>query len=1121
MNLKIHCKDECALNFNGGHYSRQKIYKCIIVMKLSILLLLFSLQVSATAFSQQITLSYKNTPIAIVLSSIRQQSRYYFVMPGDLKQNYPVSLTVKNATIEETLQTLFADQPFIYKVEDNLIVIQKKSSFDNSATLQAVQKNDLDGVVIDQDSKPLEGASVLLKEKNKGSVTDKIGRFHFKDVPENGILLIRMVGHETKEVKYQNGTVPTIVLREVEADLKEIQVIAYGTVNKKFSTSNINGITAEDIATQPINNPLIALAGRVPGLFIQQTGGVSGSPINVTIQGKNSLANGNDPFYVIDGIPYSSHNLVTSLPGSSMPSSGSGGSTFSYINPADIESIEILKDADATAIYGSRAANGAILITTKKGKAGATKFDLNSQVGWGQITRKIKLLNTLQYLEIRKEAYKNSGTIPGDADYDINGVWDQNHSTDWQDVLVGGTAKTTSIQANVSGGSITTQFLAGVGYLKETTVYPGDLGDTKVSAHFNINHTSTNQKFKFNLSGSLLQDNNTLAVNDLMAQAVSLAPNAPALYNADGTINWGKISDNPAVYTFDNPIASLLQKYNGKTYNLINNAFVGYEIIPGLELKSTFGYNRITTDEYNINPQSSFRPDYTYLTRSSNFSNKHIGSYIVEPQVTFTKEALGGHIDALLGSTFQENESAIQPYNATGFTTDGQLKNVLAATTVTPLESTNQATYRYSAIFGRLNYRYDNKYIINLTARRDGSSRFGSKNLFNSFYSVGGAWLFGDERFTKELLPFLSLGKLRLTYGTSGNDQIGDYGFLNLYGNYNVDVPYQGTVGLSPSGHSNPFLQWEETKKINVGIDLGFFSNDVTITANYFRNRSSNQLINDPVPIYTGFTNFKRNLSATLQNTGWELSADATIVKDRAVTWRSSFNMTIPENKLVSYPNLAISLNANKYVIGQPFNIQKVFHYAGVNSQTGLYEFIDSKGERTSTPSDPTDKTSLVNLNPKFYGGFYNSVSYKGFSLDILFQYVKQTGANYRFGNYPGVTIYNQPATVYKRWKAAGDVSDIQKITTDFSDFDPSYEAALNSDRAFSDASYIRLKNLSLSYALPSLWMQKAHISQARVYVQGQNLLTITNYLGSDPESQFVGSLPPLKFFIVGFQLTL
>lgn len=1071
------------------------IVKYVIVMKQFITILILSLNVSANVHSQRIDLVVKNQPIREVLRSIGKQTGYNFLFESDLLDiAKPVTVSLKQARIEEALQEIMKDQ------------------------LSPAQQKDISGMVQDENNNPLPGATVILKEqKNRITVTDGDGRFSFANAPDQGTILVRMIGWETRQIKYKNGNIISFVLKEANTNMEEMQIIAYGQVNKKYLTSNISSIKGNIIAQAPVTNVLYALEGRVPGLFIQQSSGMAGNAVNVTVQGKNSIQSGNLPFYVIDGVPYNPDVIPTNV-----RSGTTGiGSAIGFINPADIESVEILKDADATAIYGSRAANGAILITTKKGKAGLTKVDVNMQTGWGKISKKLDFLNTEQYLALRKEAYKNGGQpIPTNYDYNGNAdltVWDQSRSTDWQKELIGGTAQYQNISTFISGGNENTQFLAGGGYQRETTVFPGDFSNIKGSIHFNLNHSSLNKKFHFNLTTNYLNGTNRLPGADLTS-AISLAPNAPALYNPDGTINWSLLPPNEIVATFDNPIVALKRTYTEKTNNLISSSNISYEIVSGLILKAGMGYNRLQSDEISISPLISFRPDYrSIILRSAKFANKNTETWIAEPQLTYDKDFSFGHIEALVGGTFQQTKNYMQSFNAQGFANDAQLENIQSASTVTVSDAL-QSTYKYSAVFGRLNYRYKDNYVLNLSMRRDGSSRFGSENLFHSFYSIGGAWIFSNENFVRNSLSFLNFGKLRASYGTTGNDQIGDYQFLDLYNYYRVGMPYQRIVTLSPGGLPNPYLQWEETKKLNLGLDLAFLNNRLTITANYFRNRSSNQLLNDILPAIAGFSYILRNLPAIVENKGWEFLLETNPIKAKNFNWQSSINLTIPKNKLIKYDNL----NANSnYVIGQSLFLAKVYKYAGVNSETGLYQFTTSKGQLTSSPDGQSDRTVLIDLNPKWYGGFSNTITYKGWRLDFLLQYVRKNGQNYKYPSFPGNSNNNVTTNVLNHWRTPGDNAEIQKITINRPELLNPTRAINQSDVSNGDASYARLKNASLSYQLPALWLRKTHISQARIYIQGQNLLTFTKYYGADPETMAQGSLPLLRIYTLGMQFTL
>jgi len=1086
----------------------------ILAMKLTTILLIVSiLQVSASSFAQKVTISQNNMSLEQVFKQIRTQSGYKILIDVDLlKSTKTVSLDVKDVTAEEAIALALKNQGLEYEMKDGMILIKKKESTFLERLADRWTSIDISGRVVDADGRGLPGASVSVK--GKAVSTDANGNFYMKGVDEDAVLVVSFIGYVSKEVKAAKE-LGDVVLELSTSKLDEVQVIAYGTTTRRLSTSNINTIKADEVGNQPVSNLLLALQGRVPGVQINQTSGISGGSVNVNVQGRNSIRSGNEAFYVIDGVPYQPQNLYSGI-GSVFPGTGS---TLGFINPSDIESVDFLKDADATAIYGARAANGAILITTKKGKSGNTKVDLNIQNGWGEVTRKLNLLNTDQYLAIRREAFKNNNNAPfRPTDYDVNGTWDQNRYTDWHDKLVGGTAHFANMTASISGGNTQTQFSAGAGYNRQTTVFPGDFADVKANIHTALNHISNNQKFTFNLSTSYQNDVNKLPAGDLTPYVISTLPNAPAMYDSAGNINW-EIINNKVTY-INNPASPLLQKYNVKTSNLVSSSLLSYEILRGLKIKSTFGYNRLEAEELYTLPQASIPPLSSYNARSARYGNKYMESWILEPQLTYSKNFKFGSIDALLGGTFQSNQNKIEAFEGSGYANDAQLGNSLAASTIIANRSNGKTEYRYNAIFARLNYRYNDKYIFNATMRRDGSSRFGLENLSHDFYSLGGAWLFAEEGFFKEKLSFINYGKIRITYGTTGNDQIPDYQFLSLYNLYPTSFPYQQGTALYPTGHTNPYLQWEETRKFNIGLDLGFFNDRILVNTNYAKNRSSNQLVNSPLPSITGFPTLLINSPATVQNTSWEFLVDAQPIRGKVFNWKTSLNLTIPKNKLIRYPNLENSADSYSFIIGESLNIRKAYSFVGINPQSGLYEFKTLSGEITSEPNSLIDKTTFVNLDPKYYGGLNNSINYKGFQLDILLQFVDKIAANYKYGSqFPGSNT-NQPISFLNRWQKLGDMAPIQKISRNPNTWTP-YLAIIDSNAGYSDASFVRLKSAGLSYTLPNGLLQKAKIANARVYFQGQNLLTFTHFDGLDPETESTNVLPPLRVFSIGFQLTL
>jgi TonB-linked SusC/RagA family outer membrane protein len=1071
------------------------------------------------------TISIKNASLADVLRQVTKKSGVIiYFQDADLSSYSNVSIDVKNKTVDAVLHELLDGRGLTWVVvEKNSIAIRKKAvtMYQNIYSDSAIT---LSGKVVDEKGQPIIGATVVARGTNKGAATDPNGNFSISDLKTSGTVVISGVGFITQEISYKNSTfIGLVKLKEYVSELDETVIIAYGTTTKRLNTGNVSSVKAKDIERQPINNPLLALQGRVPGLFITQSNGLPGSGVTVRIQGENSIRMGSDPLYVIDGVPFASQllpglgNILGSSGGSNATGYGGYGNPLSYLNPNDIESMEVLKDADATAIYGSRAANGAILITTKKGQAGRTKLDAIVRHGYGHVTNMLDLLNTPQYLAMRHEAKSNDNVPILPTDYDINGLWDTTRYTNWQKELIGGTSQYTDANASISGGSSNTQFLLGAGYHHETTVMPGNLSDHKGSVNVNINSASVNQKFRISFSGNFLIDNNDLANIDLTSLARTLAPNAPPLYKADGSLNWATNASGTSSWT--NPLSFLYNKYKNSSSNLVSNAKMSYQLFPFLKMEASFGYTSIEVEEITTVPILSYRPERRFISsRRAEYSNSYQKSWIIEPQMQYKRSIGKGNLDILIGATLQQNRDKQRALQGRDYNSDLVLEDVLSAGTIVANRSVD-ATYKYNALFGRLNYNWENKYIINLTARRDGSSRFGNNSQLHNFGSIGGAWVFSNEPVVQRFIPFLTYGKIRGSYGTTGSDQIGNFQFLSLYSNP-VSGNYQGVTGLAPNQIPNPYLKWEETRKLQFGIDFGFLRDRLLFSVGYYRNRSSNQLLPYTLPITAGFGSINTNFPALIQNSGSEISLNTINVKTNKFTWSSNINLTIPSNKLLDFPGLATSAYSNALVVGKPFTLVQLYNFRGVDQSTGVYQFSDIHGNLTTAPNTE-DRTIIYNNSPTLYGGFQNNFSYRGFELDLLFQFVKQRGTNYSLGGVlPGRYNTNQPVTVLDRWRSPNDISTIQKFNTNLSLLS-SYSYALGSSGAYSDASYVRLKNLSISWHIPEKWCVRSRIQMARIFLQAQNLLTITKYIGYDPETMNTASLPPLRMITMGFQITL
>lgn len=969
-----------------------------------------------------------------------------------------------------------------------------------SPKIEAVFQQVISGTVSDATG-PLPGASIMVKGSTRAVTSDLDGKFAIA-AGSHDVLVFSFTGFKDVEVLVGTQPILNITLQEDSKELKELTINAgYYTVKDKERTGSIARITAEEIKKQPVTNFLATMQGRMAGVDITQSTGLPGGEFNIRIRGINSIrGDGNSPLYIVDGVPYSSQSLGSGYTTSIFPT---GASPLNSISPEAIQSIEVLKDADATAIYGSRGANGVVLITTKKGTEGKTAYEVSASTAMGTVTRFIDMMDTSQYLAMRRQAFLNDGIteLPADA-YDINGKWDQGRNTDWQKELVGKTAYIHSMRGSVSGGNSRTRFMFGENYQSRTTVFPGNSEYKKGGGNFNLSHTSADGQFSVNISTAYTVQDNTLPGEDLTGISRSLPPNAPLLYKPDGSLNW---EDN----TFINPLARLESVYKARTVDLITNAVLSYMPFKGFELKSSLGYTTTNADETRTSPSTQYNPDFGLGPEySALFSNQVARrSWIAEPQASYSAAFGESKISALLGASFQQQVASQLTQYGSGFTSNNLIYN-LAAATGQYVVTDQETKYRYMAFFGRLNYDYRQRYIVNLTARRDGSSRFGPGKQFATFGAIGGAWLFSKEGFLDEN-KVLSFGKLRASYGTTGSDQIGDYQFLDTYtltGN-----PYQGSIGLQPTRLYNPDFSWEVNRKLEAALELGFFKDRIRLSAAWYRNRSSNQLVGMPMPGTTGFSTLQANLDATVENKGFEFTLDTQNINLSLFSWSTSFNISLQRNRLISFPGLASSSYQNQYRIGEPLNIQLVYQNTGVNPQTGLYTFSDLDGDGAIT--SPADQQKVVRLDPDFFGGLQNSLQYGRWNLDFLFQFVKQKRPAVAMGI--AGTRMNQPAALIDSWMEPGDVASYQRYTTGQNEDAVQAQYLFeNSDRSIVDGSFIRLKNISLSYDLPLQDNLKC-----RLYFQGQNLLTVTPYKFGDPEFAYTGYLPPLKVFSLGAQL--
>ncbi len=969
----------------------------------------------------------------------------------------------------------------------------------------SAQQQEITGKVTDTSKVPIPGVHIQLKEKNWGTTTNFDGEFSIKAKAED-TLVVSYMGYKRQKIAVAGRNFIPITLEAEENALQEVVINAgYYTTTGRERTGNIAKVTAEELELQPVTNPLEALQGRMAGVEIVQQTGVPGAAPSIRIRGQNSLRNtfddnGNLPLYIVDGMPLNSSPMFSQ----NQMLGNIGIDPLNTLNVSNIESIEVLKDADATAIYGSRGANGVILITTKSGEGLKKETEVSARfyTGVSRVSHFVDLLNTEQYLNLRHQAFENDGVEPNEVNaYDLL-VWDQNRYTNWQKKLFGGTASLSNMNLNVSGSGDRTSYLVGASYQKQGTVFPGDFSYQKKTFNFNLNHHSEDQKFKMNLSANYgIDENDLFSSATFVRSAFSLPPNAPAIYNEDGSFNWEGS-------TWTNPFATLENEGQGNMNNLIANMGLEYKLGGGLQIKTSLGYTRLNSEETYKIPIQSYDPAvWDYISNRSQHSLIDRTSWIAEPQLTYIKSFNNHQIEALIGGTFQESINSNLRMTATGYSNPHLIGNLAAADAVEVNED-REIEYKYNAIFARIGYNWKHTYFLNLTGRRDGSSRFGPGKRFANFGAIGAAWIFSKERFIEENLSFLSFGKLRGSYGRTGNDQIGDYRYLDAY------EATPGPGGLYPTQLTNPNFSWEINKKFETGMQLGFIKDRINLNVSWYRNRSSNQLVGYPLPATTGFTSVEANLAATVENTGWEVELSTLNFTGKHLRWQTSFNLSLPENKLVKFDNIEETSYQNIYRVGKSLNLGILYNFQGVDPETGLYTVEDVNEDGRY---DYDDRIVTKDIGRQYFGGLHNQLDYKGFSLGFLVEFVKQKG--YKLSATPPGRLGNTLPHQVQLGSQGENLPTVQTASQSVYALLAYNNYAYNSDFAITDASFIRLKTLSLGYSVPKKLLKITGLKQLEIFLHGQNLFTLTDYVGLDPQQTNSYTLPALQSITGGFQL--
>ncbi|MPR35566.1 SusC/RagA family TonB-linked outer membrane protein [Salmonirosea aquatica] len=980
-----------------------------------------------------------------------------------------------------------------------------------------------------EDNSVLPGVSVQVQGTQRGTQSDASGNYSISTSP-NAVLIFSFVGLVPQEISVGNRSQIDVQLSADTRSLSEVVVTGYGTQSKRNLTGNIAKVSGAEIANTPVTTFEQALQGRAAGVQITSLNGKLGQGIQMRIRGSSSVTASNEPLYVLDGIPLTTKDQGTS----SAPQN-----PLADINFNDIESIDILKDASAAAIYGARASNGVVLITTKKGKSGKTKFSVGYQMGSSKPTHLRDWLNTAQYVELFSEAVQNeidAGNLPASyltgstysrfdryAAGDRAGWQTGKFDTDWQAEAFQ-KAPMGQFDISASGGDAKTRFFVSAQYLDQKGILIKN-SFKRLSGRVNLDHKATD-RLTLGVNVNLARTVNGRLSNDnafsTPLQIIALPPITPVI---DPRTN--ELSGNYTLYY--NPLLNRDFSSNVSTsYRIIGNIFAEYKFTNWLKFRSELG-----TDIYNLNEDQYFGKETSRNTGAPNgqgFSSwAQITNYTTNNFFTLGETFADKHdVDLIVGMTFQKSEASYNSVTGQEFPSNAYRK-VISAANITA-GSSSGSNFSFLSYFGRANYRFLNKYLLSLSGRVDGSSRFGANNRYGFFPAASVGWVISDETFLQDI-PSLSLLKLRASYGLTGNAEIGNF---DSYGLYRGDAGYAGVPGQRPEQIENPDLRWEQTTQADIGLEFGFFAGRLSGEVDYYVKNTHDLLLNINVPGTSGFRSQLRNIG-DLENKGWEfvLRSDNTT---GAFKWSTSLNLAANRNKILNLDGQVIEGGyINRAVEGQPIGSFYSIEYAGVDPANGdaLYyvnsERPDGSLDRNTT-NNPNEAQRVVigNPNPKLVGGISNNFSYKGLEFNILFQGqagndIYNGGGKFQSAN--GDFFDNQTVDQLDRWQKPGDITNVPQARL----FGANGTA--ESSRYLQKGDYLRLKNATLSYTLPVSLTSRAKLDRVRLYVTGQNLLTFTKYTGWDPEvnaDYLAGNIglgndfysaPQAKTIIVGLNL--
>ncbi|MEI6948398.1 TonB-dependent receptor [Paraflavisolibacter sp. H34] len=968
--------------------------------------------------------------------------------------------------------------------------------FTGSVTTAQAQSNIvLSGTVVDKATRlPLAGSTVHIKGTTHEVVTNEKGEFKFVTGQKLPVTYtISYVGYQTADLVQDKDGNFIAVLELSGNQLNDVVVVGYGRQKRSDVTGSVASVSAKAL-NQPVSSLDQALKGAAPGVQVTQTSGQPGGGVSIRIRGGSSIQGGNEPLYVIDGFPVYNEAVTAGT------LSGTNVNPLASINAADIESIDILKDASATAIYGSRGANGVIIVTTKKGKADRTQISYNGSYGVQSLRKKIGLLNAKEFAQLRNEVLYDVTPAKGPNQYlSQAGIDSLGEGTDWQDAAFR-QASQQAHQLSLSGGTAKTRYSVSGNYFDQDGIIR-NTGFKRVSGRANLDVNAT-ERLKFSASLTASQSDADVAPTGIVAGLLTM-PSTATIYDPNG----GYTLRNPFENIFSNPIAVLNeQKNQTATTRLLGTTSGEYTLLKGLELKVLLGVDLNNGKEVSYIPSTIYEGSSTKGSSSIGILNS--SSWLNENTLTYNK-TFGQHaFDVLAGITQQEYSRDIVRTGAQQFVTDDLQENSLQSGAVTTKPYSDNTRWVLHSYLGRVNYNYKRRYFATASLRTDGSSRFGSGNKWGYFPSAALSWKVSSEPFFHSLGGKISDLKLRTSFGTTGNQEIGEYKSLATLNPLNYLFGNAQVTGFVPSRIANEQLGWETTVQYDAGIDLGLLQNRLALTVDGYYKKTRDLLLNVEIPWTTGQASALQNFGS-VENRGVEIALNSKNLTG-AFQWNTGLNLSVNRNKVLSIGNGASSYISGNYIIqvGQPLGafygtvtdgILQTDEVAKKGALTGsaapkagdrLYRDINGDGTFTTA----ADRTIIGTALPKYTYGLTNDFSWKGFDLSVLFQGVQ--GNSILNGNRQTLELFtgqqNASDVALQRWTATNPSTTIPRAKLD--------PAPVFSDRFIEDGSFVRLKTLSLGYSLPAEALKPLKLSGLRLYVVGQNLLTWTKYSGFDPE---------------------